>query len=201
MNQMNQMNQMNLTEFAHAVGLALGHAGAIHADPDLVRWAVERDALLEYVAATAVARITASSPADSPRAMAGFRPVVVDAQLAYGHVTNSGRLTVDLYPDDRAAELRFEAGGGRHIVTITLTFLDAARLMTDIEAGDLSLLDDGRADRLELLFRLDLQCGGLLRSALEAEVSGPLFYDAEYVAGVQRLLAALDMVGAEAAGV
>jgi len=199
---MNQMNQMNLTEFAHAVGLALGHVGAIEADPQVVRWAAERDALTEYVAATATARVTASSPHDSPLAMGGFRPVVIDGALAYGHTTETGRLTIDLFPDDQAATLRFEAGGadgGQHICTIDITFVDGIVYTTVVEAGDLSLLD-GREDRISLLDRIDQQCGGRLRRALEAEVTGPV-YDAEYVAGVQRLLDALDMVGAEAAGV
>src|SRR5690606_13126387 len=72
---------MNLTQFAHLVGLALSHTGAIEADPQLVGWCVDRDALGEYVAATAVTRVTASDPHDSPLAMAGFRPVVVDGLL------------------------------------------------------------------------------------------------------------------------
>lgn len=183
---------MNLTAFAHNVGLALEHAGAIEADAQMVRWAIERDALAEYVAATTVARIAASTPHDSPLAMAGFRPVVIDGALAYGHQTTSGRLTVDLFPEAGTATLRFESASG-HILSVHLLFA-GGDVFASIEAGDLSLLE-GRPDRLDLLGRIDRHCGGRIRAALES--AEPDLGGADG-GGISRVLDALD---AEAAHV
>jgi len=161
------LTEMNLTEFAHIVGLALRHYGALKADERMVSQTILHDDLPAYSGLTAATRLMDTS---IPMAQAGFRPVVIDGVLAYGHRTASGRLTIDLFPDSGTGTLRFEAGGDRHILSVHLLFTGGDVFAT-VEAGDLSLLE-GREDRLGLLGRIDRQCGGRIRAALESAEVG-----------------------------